>query len=275
MATNTLDLGNLFAAVAKNLSANQEALNQADSYNHDHGNNIVNIFQTAAQAAKAKKGATPAEQLAHASARVKATQPSGSGQFYADSLAAAASQVKGKKQLDSNSAMSLITALLGSGQQAQTTPSQSGAGDLLGSLLGGSQQPAAQDPAADLLGSLLGGGQQGSSQAPGADLLGALLGGQQGSSQSQGGDMLGALLGGLTGQQSSQSDGKLDINDLITAGMSFMQSKQRGASTIQALVGAILAASPLGQSQARSMSGNIIASTLLKKMQSGLAASNR
>ena len=87
--------------------------------------------------------------------------------------------------------------------------------------------------------------------------------------------MLGALLGGLTGQQSSQSDGKLDINDLITAGMSFMQSKQRGASTMQALVGAILAASPLGQSQARSMSGNIIASTLLKKMQSGLAASNR
>ena len=87
--------------------------------------------------------------------------------------------------------------------------------------------------------------------------------------------MLGALLGGLTGQQSSQSDGKLDINDLITAGMSFMQSKQRGKSTIEALVGAILAASPLGQSQARSMSGNIIASTLLKKMQSGLAAANR
>lgn len=87
--------------------------------------------------------------------------------------------------------------------------------------------------------------------------------------------MLGALLGGLTGQQSSQSDGKLDMNDLITAGMSFMQSKQRGKSTIEALVGAILAASPLGQSQARSMSGNIIASTLLKKMQSGLVAANR
>jgi hypothetical protein len=119
------------------------------------------------------------------------------------------------------------------------------------------------------------GGQQAPAQNQGGDLLGALLGGQQQSSQQQGGDMLGALLGGLTGQQSSQSDGKLDINDLITAGMSFMQSKQRGASTMQALVGAILAASPLGQSQARKMSGNIIASTLLKKMQSGLAAANR
>lgn len=46
MAANALDLGTLFSAVAKNLSANQEALNQADTYNHDHGTHIVEIFQT-------------------------------------------------------------------------------------------------------------------------------------------------------------------------------------------------------------------------------------
>lgn len=235
MASNALDLGSLFSAVTKNLTANQDVLNQADTYNNDHGTHIVDIFKTITRSVKANKNATPAEQLAHASATVKATQPSGSGKFYADSLATAAQQLTGKN-LDASTAMTLVTALLGGTQQAPAKTAQSGAGDLLGALLGGSGQSQ---------------------------------------SQSGTGDLLGSLLGGLTGQQSgqsSQTDGKVDINDLMTAGMSFMQSKSRGASNTEAIVSAILAASPLGTSQDRAMSGNIIASTLLKKLSSGLGA---
>lgn len=256
MASSTLDLAGLFSAVTKNLSANQEALNQADSYNHNHGSNIVDIFQTITTAVKQKKGATPAEQLAYASANVRKSQTSGSGQFYADSLAKASQQFKGKK-LDSSNAMDFVATLLGGTQQAPAQSTQPAAGDLLGALLGGTQPSTGQSGAADLLGSLLGETQQGAGQKP--------------SGQADAADMLGSLLGGLAGQQSSQTDGKLDINDLLTAGMSFMQSKARGASTLEAAVGAILAASPLGQSQHRSMSGNIIASTLLQKLTAGLA----
>mgnify|MGYP000935345291 CR=1 FL=1 len=256
MASSTLDLASLFSAVTKNLSANQEALNQADSYNHNHGSNIVDIFQTITTAVKQKKGATPAEQLAYASASVRKSQTSGSGQFYADSLAKASQQLKGKK-LDSSNAMDFVATLLGGTQQAPAESTQSAAGELLGTLLGGTQKSSDQaGGAADLLGALLGETQQGTVQSS--------------TGQANAADMLGSLLGGLTGQQSSQTDGKLDINDLLTAGMSFMQSKARGASTLEAAVGAILAASPLGQSQHRSMSGNIIASTLLKKLTAGL-----
>ncbi len=235
MATNALDLGSLFSAVTKNLTANQEALNQADTYNNDHGTHIVDIFKTITKSVKANKNASPAEQLAHASATVKATQPSGSGKFYADSLATAAQQLTGKN-LDANTAMTLVTALLGGAQQAPAQTAQSGAGDLLGALLGGSGQSQSQSGTGDLLGSLLG-----------------------------------SLTGQQSGQTSSQTDGKLDINDLMTAGMSYMQSKSRGASNTEAIVSAILAASPLGASQDRAMSGNIIASTLLQKLSSGFS----
>ncbi len=259
MASNALDLASLFSAVTKNLSTNQATLNQADDYNHNHGSNIVDIFSTITSAVKQKKGASPAEQLAHASARVRATQTSGSGKFYADSLAQASRKFSGK-QLDSTNAMDFVATILGGAPQA---PAQN-----------------AQPDANDLLGALMGGGQQGSSQSGAGDLLGSLLGGaQQGSSQSASGDLLGSLIGGLSGQSStgtgSQGDGKLDINDLLTAGMSFMQSKARGASTMEAAVGAILAASPLGATQHRKMSGDIIASTLLKKLTTSLASAKR
>ena len=58
MTESSLDLGNLFGAVAKNLLANQSELNKADTYNNDHGNNITQAFQIITQAVQAS-GQTP------------------------------------------------------------------------------------------------------------------------------------------------------------------------------------------------------------------------
>jgi len=46
MAQSNVDLANLFQAVTQSLVENQQALDQADTYNRDHGDNMVKTFQT-------------------------------------------------------------------------------------------------------------------------------------------------------------------------------------------------------------------------------------
>ena len=53
---NILDLANLFQTVTGTLSQNRETLNEADTYNHDHGDNMVDTFEVITQAMKEKKG---------------------------------------------------------------------------------------------------------------------------------------------------------------------------------------------------------------------------
>lgn len=64
---NQIDLVKLFGAVANNMGNQRESLNQADTYNNDHGDNMVEIFEVVTQAVKEKKNADPADQLAYAS----------------------------------------------------------------------------------------------------------------------------------------------------------------------------------------------------------------
>jgi hypothetical protein len=65
--SQNLDLGSLFQAVTRNLLENQNVLNQADTYNHDHGDNMVQFFKMITEAMETKQGADPADQLAYAS----------------------------------------------------------------------------------------------------------------------------------------------------------------------------------------------------------------
>lgn len=159
MAANNIDLIKLFGTVAKTMAQNKENLNQADTYNHDHGDHMVEIFDVVTQAMKEKKTASPADQLAYASQILRQKSQSGSAQIYAEGLSDAASQFKGKSAITSDTAMQLIQALLGA-QGSATLPGggTQGGGDLLGSLLGGlmggqqvqPQQPAAADQAGPL-----------------------------------------------------------------------------------------------------------------------------
>lgn len=140
---NQLNLASLFKSVAGSLADQRETLNKADTYNHDHGDNMVEIFNVISQAMQAKKNADPADQLAYASQLLRQRQ-SGSAQLYAQGLSQASKEFQGQKQVTPDNAMNLIQALLGGGQTQAAAPAQSGMGDLLGMLMGGSSTPQAQ-----------------------------------------------------------------------------------------------------------------------------------
>ena len=80
--------------------------------------------------------------------------------------------------------------------------------------------------------------------------------------------MLGSLLGGLGGGQAAPGQPGLDVGDLLTAGMSFMQAKQGGSSDMDALVKALVGSSQVGQEAHRAQSGTLVANTLLQLMGS-------
>lgn len=142
---NQLNLASLFKSVAGSLANQREALNNADTYNHDHGDNMVEVFNVIAQAMQAKKTATPADQLAYASQLLRQRQ-NGSAQLYAQGLSQASKEFKGQKQVTTDNVMGLIQSLLGGGQApAAPAPTQGGGmGDLLGMLMGGSGTPQPQ-----------------------------------------------------------------------------------------------------------------------------------
>jgi hypothetical protein len=257
MANSSVDLASLFGNVAQVLMQNKDQLNTADTQNNDHGDNMVNVFNTITQALEKKSKGTPTDQLEYASKQVAKNCPSGSGKVYAEGLARAAGSLGGES-INSNNAMQLITSLLGSGGAAAQSPQQNqsgGMGDLLGTLLGGTsepQQPSASsaDPIASLLGSLLGGEsqQQQSSTAesnPMADLLGGLLGGAQQTSQS------------------GTSQSGINMSQILAAGMEFMQSQQQGQDTMSSLLDAVVAGSQAGSGY-RAQSGKLVAGTLMQ-----------
>jgi len=222
-----LDLAQLFQTVTGTLSDNRQQLNDADDGNHDHGDNMVDTFEVITQAMKQKKGADPADQLEYA-AQMLRQRKSGSSQLYAKGLEQASQEFQGQQVTPAN-AMTLIQSLLGGGQapQPQQQSQDGGIGGVLGSLLGGS-------------------------------------GGQQGQQSQDGGigNVLGSLLGGSGGQQSQQSDG-IDMGDLLQAGMSFMSTKQRGGSNLEAIVNAVVSSSAMGGGY-RQQSSNLVASTMMQ-----------
>ena len=287
MAQNRVDLVNIFQAVTQTLAKNQQSLDQADEYNHDHGTNMVQTFQTITNSLQQKQGKSASSALTYASKKLAKNTTSGSGQLYAQGLSQAATKFKGKT-VDSKGALDLLQTLIGGGQTSQQS-SQSGSGDmmgaLLGQLMGGAQaQPSgASTSSDDMLGSLMGqltGSEQSQSSGPtgsGGDMLEALLGQVTGGEQPKpsatsqtSGDMLSSLLGGLTGSQtsSSGSGGGLDLGDLLNAGMSFMQAKQQGGSTAQALIQAFMSASGMGNSADRTQSTSLVINSFLHALAS-------
>jgi hypothetical protein len=234
---STADLLTLFGAVAKQLAANQTALNKADTINHDHGTNMVNTFDLITKAIAQKKNSTPSQQLTYASQVLSQKSSSGSAQLYAKGLAKAAQRIQGQKTLDGQTVMAMAQAMMESEQATasrQAAPQPSGGTDLLGGILG------------------------------------ELMGGQtQQTTQSQGssGDLLGGLLGSLTGgttQNTQQGGGQIDLGDLLSAGAAYVNAKQSGKSTMEAAIDAMMAGSSMTTSPARETSGRLVTETLLQ-----------
>ncbi len=201
-SSNQLDLVNLFQTVASTLAQNQQSLNQADTFNHNHGDNMVQMFEMISKAMLEQKNADPASQLAHA-AQVLSQGKSGSAQVYARGLTQAAQEFKGQKQINPEDVLKLITSLMGGGQASTGRPS-AGIAEVLSTLLSSS------------------------------------------------------------GAQSQQDSGEIGIDDLLTAGLAFMNAKQQGKSNMDALVQAMVSDSPMSESQHRSQSGALVANTLLQ-----------
>jgi len=211
MSNEQIDLLSIFNKVSKTLKTNQNSLNEADEYNHDHGDNMVQIFEVITAAMKTKKNAEPAEQLEYAAQLLRQKSSSGSAKTYVNGLTQASKQVSGKSSIDMNTVLPLLQTLL-SGGETETSTGSGALGDLLGSLLGGST-PTTQSGASDGLdlSDLLGAGlsymqskQSGSSDMEA--LSKALLGGSQYNSnpyRSQSGELVAnTVLQALTGLMS-------------------------------------------------------------------------
>jgi hypothetical protein len=92
-------------------------------------------------------------------------------------------------------------------------------------------------------------------------LLQAMFGGGE---KPQAEKSLQGMLGGLLGGE----DGKLDANDLLTAGMSFLSAKNQGKNTQEALIEAVISNSAFGSSPHRAKSSSLVAGTVFDLIDS-------
>ena len=113
-----MDLSSLFNVAAQALTANQSSLNQADTENQNHGDNMVQVFNIISKVMANQKDASPSQQLNSASQYLAQNGKSGSAQVYSQGLAQAAQQFQGQSAVTPDNAMMLIQSLLGSGQPA-------------------------------------------------------------------------------------------------------------------------------------------------------------
>ena len=181
MANEQIDLMKLFSQVTKTVKKNQTSLNQADEFNHDHGDNMVEIFEVITQAMKAKKNAPPADQLEYAAQLLRGKSQSGSASLYANGLEQAAKQVLGNN-VDAGTVITILQSLMGGGSAPQKS---GGGGDMVSALLGQLSGAGSGDAGQGLdLGSLVsaGMGYMAAKQGGKSDLealTGALLSGSQ------------------------------------------------------------------------------------------------
>ncbi|MCU0519346.1 MAG: hypothetical protein MUF84_01435 [Anaerolineae bacterium] len=298
----SIDLVSLFEAAAQAVAAQKDQINALDGLNGNHGDNMVKNVRIMTDALRAHKADPPDEALRFAGAKLNEQGQGGTSQFYSRGLFQAADQLAGKTELKAPDGISLIQSLLGAipaqgypkpeetapsvldlfmgmagaASQAQTTPSQQpqqqsagGLLEMLTGLAGGTApQPQPQAPQAggllDMLTGMTGAGAaQPQPQAPEA---GGLL------------EMLTGLAGTGTPQpqpQPAQPDqGGLDMGDLLgkllPAGLAYLQAKQSGADSSQAiqaaLVSAVLGVQP-GQAQTpRQGAGAALAQGMLKAL---------
>ena len=145
MADN-LDLNTIFQAVTQQLSEKKVKLNEADTYNHNHGDNMVQIFNLVQQAVAEKADKPVSEQLNYAGKVVEQNANSGSAALYAQGLSKASENLKGES-LSSDMLSMLVQSLLGTNQprpQAKPQPKQGFLGSLLAGLFGKTQSQSSE-----------------------------------------------------------------------------------------------------------------------------------
>jgi hypothetical protein len=146
---NNIDLSQIFQTVSAALASQQSDLNEADSYNHDHGDHMVQIFDLVQKAVSKKSDEPVADQLAYASKVLSKESESGSAKLYADGLANAAKSFTGS-ELNADNLTTLVQGLMNVSQPQEQAP-QSESGNVLSSLLSGlmgGQEKASEEDSA-------------------------------------------------------------------------------------------------------------------------------
>ncbi len=238
MEVNLLDL---LSSATTALTKNAGQLNQADTYNHDHGDHMAQIFSLITDAVGQKKNEPPSSQLAYAGKVLEQKSSSGSAKLYSKALQVAAQNFKGQKSVTEDNVVTLIQSLLGGGNQPAPIKSKASGGDLLGTLLGG-----------------LTGGTTTAAKKKSTGLdLGTLL--------SVGSTLLGST---SAGSGVDLSDG-IDLGDIVGIGSSLLNASQKtktqpqSSSAVNVLT-SLLSGSALTQTPTRSASGMLVAQSLLQ-----------
>ena len=140
------DLPHLFQIVVDVLRYQQTALNQIDSYNGNHGDHMVAIFQDAVLAAQESPANDLAEAMMYASRLLHQRRENGSAQVYADGLEQFAKQFR-ENQVSLDDLVSYVQNILGNekgiaGEGSTRTDGldqekKTRSGSVLKSLLGG------------------------------------------------------------------------------------------------------------------------------------------
>lgn len=131
-----LELAPLFQAVADFLTRNRETFNQADPFNTNHGDHMVEIFQIAVQAAQEKAGASVADAMQHAAGLLAETHGNGSAQVYGRGLAQLAGQLR-KYNLELVDLVFYVQSVLSEEKSEAGKNGQARSGDVLKALVGG------------------------------------------------------------------------------------------------------------------------------------------
>lgn len=141
------DLAHLFQSVADVLQAQRSALNRVDSYNANHGDHMVAIFQDAVLAAQENPTDDLAEAMASASRLLRQRSENGSAQVYAVGLEQFARQFR-EHQVSLDDLVSYVQEVIKDGgassdRETQTNKVEQGeakkdrSGSVLKALLGG------------------------------------------------------------------------------------------------------------------------------------------
>jgi hypothetical protein len=266
MTQPTFDLSHLFGAALETLTQNRQQVNDLDGFNGNHGDNMVENLRVITQALQARPTQAPADALNQAAGALLKDGRGSATPDYANGLTAAAQQLQGRSQLGEGDVLSLVQNLMGA-VPAQRTQGGEPVPSVLQMLLGtGQPQPAAAQP------------------QTGVDVLGQLLGAVTGAPQepaapqpSAGADLLGQLLGAATGQTAPDSpappgESGLGLDDVLGAGMSFMQARQSGADNVTALMQAAQSAlqggAPQQAGSPRTAAGGMIVQSILQTLLS-------
>ena len=127
----------LFQRTAEVLRANRDTLNQADPYNGDHGDHMLEIFEIASQAASEKGGESLADIMEYASQLLRRCEGNATAVIYAQGLAQFGLQIR-KFGVTQDELIGYIGGVLADKDEGTASSSQgAGEGSVLKALLTG------------------------------------------------------------------------------------------------------------------------------------------